>query len=102
MKYIVGLFVIFVTLCVVLISKRATRKRRLILTESYSYKKTITLFILVNIIIIIICFFIFILSRSFEVTISLGAYMIACTIAGFLRVLLDQSHIKASGGKKEP
>ncbi len=101
MKYIVGLFVIFVTLCAVLVSKRATRKHRSVLSESYSYKKTIMLFILINIIIIVVCVFIFIFSRSFEITISLGAYMMACAIAGFLRVLLDQSHIKARGEKKD-
>jgi hypothetical protein len=102
MRYLVGLLVILATICIIIVSKRTTRNGKFIFTKSYSYKKVIKLFILINIGIIFVCFLIYMFSKSFEVAISLGAFMIACTIAGFLRVMLTQSHIKARGGKKEP
>jgi hypothetical protein len=100
MRLIIGLIIIITSILIVIISRKRSRRGKLIFTETYSYKKVIKIFVVVNCFFILACLLIFKLTNSFEVTISLGVFMFACSIAGCLRVLLTQSHIQARGGRK--
>lgn len=100
MRLVIGLIIIIASVLIVIVSRKKSRKGKLIFTDTYSYKKVIKVFVVVNCCIILSCLLIFQLTKSFELTISLGVFMFACSIAGCLRVLLTQSHIQARGGRK--
>lgn len=101
MRYVVGIIIILISLLIAFIANKKKRKGKHIFVNTYSYRKTFKIFIITNCIIVFISFLIYYLYNSSEVAIGLGGFMIACSIAGYIRVLLMQSHIKADGGIKK-
>lgn len=99
MRYAIGLSIIFISACFVIIVELLRKKGKLKKVDTYSYKEVIKVFLIANCIILIICIFIYFFSRSIGVAIGLGAFMLACSVASCIRILLDQRHIKQSGGK---
>ena len=101
MRYIVGIIIILISLLVAFIANKKKRKGKYIFVTTYSYRKVFKIFIITNCIIIFISFLIYYLFNSIEIAISLGGFMIACSVAGYIRDLLMQSHIKAGDGMKK-
>lgn len=101
MRYVVGIIIILISLLVAFIANKKERKGKYMFVTTYSYRKAFKIFVISNCIIICISFLIYYLYNSSKIAIGLGGLMIACSVAGYIRVLLMQSHIKAGGGKKK-
>jgi len=100
MRYVIAAIIIFFVLLFVVISEIRERKIKSKQTKTYSYKEATIVFIIANLVITVISLFIYTITKSAEVTISLGVFMIVCSIASYSRSLLTQYQIKQSGGKK--
>ena len=100
MRYIIATVVIISALLFVVISEIRDRKSKFKKTKTYSYKEATIVFIIANFIITVISLFIYTITKSTQVALSLGIFMITCSIASYSRALLTQYQIKRSGGKK--
>ena len=77
------------------------RKGKLKRADTYSYKSVIESSIRYLLIAFIICFLIYLYSKSLEVSLTLGIVSLFFILAGCLRALLTEHHIKGRGGYKE-
>ena len=77
------------------------RRGKLKRADTYSYKSVIGEGVRALLIAFIICFLIYIYSKSFEASLTLGIVSLVFILAGCLRALLTEHHIKARGGHKE-
>ena len=76
------------------------RKGTLKRADTYSYKPVINTSLRAFYIVVIICLLVYFFSNSFEVTISLGSFLLFCIIAGCLKGLLLEYQIKQRGGRQ--
>jgi len=77
------------------------RRGKLKRADTYSFKSVIGEGVRALLIAFIICFLVYIYSKSFEVSLSLGIVSLVFILAGCLRSLLTEQHIKSRGGHKE-
>ena len=77
------------------------RKGKLKRIDSYSYKPVIKTGLIALYITLIICLVIYFFSKSLEVSMSLGVFLLFCIIAGCLKGLLSEYQTKRRGGRKK-
>ena len=77
------------------------RKGKVKRADTYSYKDAIQVGLRTTLIVFVICILIFIYSNSLETSITLFIISIFFILAGVLRALLTESHIKGRGASKE-
>jgi hypothetical protein len=73
---------------------RKKRKKGEWKSQTSSYKEVIISFLIFNSIFVIISVLIFIFSKSFELALGIGIFLLACSLSGFLRAMLSEKHIK--------
>ena len=76
------------------------RKGKLKRIDSYSYRPVIKMGFLAFYIALIICLIVYLFSKSLEASISLGAFLLFCIVAGCLKGLLSEYQTKRRGGRK--
>ena len=100
MKELIAFIIILIGIVFIIIINLMIKKGRLKQVETYSYKAVIKRSILFLFVVIIISLIIYFLSRSIEVTISLGVLLLMGVVASFIYGLLWENQTKGRGGRK--
>ena len=100
MKLIILIPIICILILFAIIVESRIRKKEIKLVDTYSYKPVIKRSLLHLLIVIIIFLLIYMFSKSFEVAISLGVFLLICVIGGGLFGLLLENQTKRRGGRK--
>ena len=100
MKLIILIPIICILILFAIIVESRIRKGKIKLVDTYSYKPVIKRSLLHLLIVIIISLIIYMISKSLEVAISLGVFLLICVIGGGLFGLLLENQTKRRGGRK--
>jgi hypothetical protein len=100
MKDLIALIIILIGIVFIIIINLKIKKGQLKLVETYSSKAVFKRSILFLFVVVIISLIIYLLSRSIEVTISLGAFLLMGVVASFIYGLLWENQTKGRGGRK--
>lgn len=95
------IIVIFLLITIVFLFDYLVKKGKIECNkDTYSYKIVLRESIWWLLIVLTICTSIYLYSKSFEVTLNLGIFLLAIIIAGTLRALFLQYQFKRRGGRK--
>jgi hypothetical protein len=92
---------IFISIGFVVTIELMIKKGKLKRINTYSYKPVVNISLIALYVVIIICLLVYIFSKSAEVTLTLGSFLLFCVIAGCLKGLLSEYQTKRRGGRKE-
>ena len=93
--------ILILAIAFVVVVEYLIRKNKLKRADTYSYKGVIEEGIRALFIALSICFFIYLYSKPLEASLTLGIVFLFFILAGCLRALLIEHHIKGRGGRKE-
>jgi hypothetical protein len=94
MEQIIVISIIAIGTLLIFINHKKLRKGEWKYPNDHSYKKAILIFFVSICVDFSICIFVFILSKSLELSIGIGAFLVFYSLSAFLRSLLSEKHIK--------
>ena len=96
----IAILIIVISAIIVIIIEAQKKRGKFKDVDTYSYHSLAKIYIKLFAFILIGCIFIYAFSKSIELTIGLGVFLIACMVASFINLLLSEYQIKRKGGKK--
>ena len=96
----IAILLIVISAIIVIIIEAQKRRGKLKDLDTYSYRSLAKIYIKLFGFILIGCMLIYAFSKSIELTIGLGVFLIACVLASFINLLLSEYQIKRKGGKR--
>jgi hypothetical protein len=100
MKLIILIPIIFILILFAIIVEFRIKSGKTKLVDTYSYKPVIKRSFLHLIIVIIISLLVYMFSKSLEVAVTLGIFLLICVVGGGLFGLLLENQTKRRGGRK--
>ena len=95
------IIVIFLLITIVFLFDYLVKKGKIKCNEdTYSYKIVLRESLWWLLIVLTVCISIYFYTKSFEVTLNLGIFLLAIVLAGALRALFLQYQFKRRGGRK--
>lgn len=100
MKLIILIPIIFILILFAIIVEFRIKRGKIKLVDTYSYKPVIKRSFLHLIIVIITALLVYMFSKSLEVALTLGIFLLICVVGGGLFGLLLENQTKRRGGRK--